>query len=76
MENKLLKDKALDAETKLTVTKINGRIVVEFRHNSGKMVKQRSFQDSYEGRKEAVTFSKTIKNTKDLRKYFGMKESA
>ena len=77
-ENKVLKKKALDKELTLTVTKIDlgSKIVVEFRHVSGKMVRQKSFQDTYVGRAEADAFAKTIKNTKELRKYFGIKEPA
>jgi hypothetical protein len=74
LESKVLKKKALDKELTLTVTKIGiaGRIVVEFRHESGKMVRQKTFPDTFEGRAEADKFSKSIKNTKDLRKYFGL----
>lgn len=78
LENKVLKKKALDKELTLTVTKVDSgnKIVVEFRHVSGKMVRQKSFQDNYEGRAEADVFAKSIKNTKELRKYFGIKEPA
>lgn len=74
LESKVLKKKALDKELTLTVTRIgvNGRIVVEFRHESGKMVRQKSFQDTYSGRAEADEFAKSIKNTKELKKYFGL----
>jgi hypothetical protein len=74
LETKVLKKKALDKELTLTVSKIgmNSRIIVEFRHISGKMVRQKTFQDTFEGRAEADKFSKSIKNTKELRKYFGL----
>lgn len=74
METKVLKKKNLDKELTLTVTKIGpfGRIIVEYRHVSGKMVRQKSFPDTYEGRADADNFAKSIKNTKELRKYFGL----
>lgn len=77
LESKVTKKKALDKELTLTVTETGpfGRIIVEFRHSSNKMVRQKTFQDTHQGRAEAETFSKSIKNTKELKKYFGIKET-
>lgn len=71
------KIKALGPELNLTTTKTGpyGRIIVEFKSVDGKMVRQKSFQDTHSGRKEADDFAKSIKNIKDLRKYFGIKEN-
>ena len=73
-ENKILKKKNLDKETNLKISQneMSGRIFVEFSSEDGKLILQKSFQNTYEGNKEAKTFAKTIKSIKDLRKYFGI----
>lgn len=73
-ENKVLKNKKLDKELTLKITQneMSGRIFVEFSTESGKMVLQKSFQDTYEGKKEAQSFSKSIRSISDLKKYFGL----
>lgn len=74
--NKVLKNKKLDgnATLKITQNEMSGRIFVEFSSEDGKLVVQKSFQGTVEGKKSADSFSKTIKSIKDLRKYFGIKE--
>lgn len=76
LDTKVINKKALDKELTLTVTELvqSGRIMVEFRHSSNKMVRQKTFPNTYEGRADVEKFSKSIKNTKELRKYFGIKE--
>jgi hypothetical protein len=71
---KVLKNKKLDKEASLKITQntMSGRIFVEFSSESAKLVLQKSFQNTYEGNKEAQAFSKSIKSIKDLRKYFGL----
>jgi hypothetical protein len=73
-ENKILKKKRLDKETNLKISQneMSGRIFVEFSSESAKLVLQKSFQNTYEGNKEAQQFAKTIKNIDGLRKYFGL----
>lgn len=74
MEIKVLRQKKLDDKTSLKITQsgLNGRIFVEFATNDGKLVLQKSFQNTAEGLEESKQFSKTIKSIKDLRKYFGL----
>lgn len=49
---------------------------MEFKSADKKLTTQKSFQDTHEGKKEAAKFEKSMKNIKDLRKYFGLKETA
>lgn len=73
---KLIKEKKLGKETTLTIKRnlMNGRIFVEFICNSPKLVLQKNFQDTYLGKKESEVFSKSIKNTNQLKQYFGIEE--
>lgn len=73
-ENKVVKKKKLDKELNLKVSKneMSGRIFVEFTSEDGKLILQKSFQDTYEGNKESEGFQKSVKSIKDLRKYFGL----
>lgn len=75
LDNKILKKKKLDKETTLLISQneINGRIFVEFCSETNRLKVQKSFQNTFEGKRDSETFSKTIKNIKDLRKYFGVK---
>lgn len=75
-ENKILKNKKLDKDLTLKVTQngMSGRIFVEFISETSRMVLQKSFQNTYEGKKEAESFQKSIKSIGDLRSYFGIKE--
>lgn len=72
--NKVLKNKKLDEQSNLKVTQneMSGRIFVEFSSEDGKLVLQKSFQGTLEGKKDAERFSKTIKSIESLRKYFGI----
>ena len=73
-ENKILKRKVLDKELKLVVSQneMSGRIFVDFKSEDGKLVLQKSFQNTYEGKKEAEAFQKSIRSIADLKKYFGL----
>lgn len=75
LDTKVLKKKKLDNETHLRVYKNEAlqRISVEFSSDTFKMILQKSYQDTYEGRRDADEFSKTIKSTEDLKRYFGIK---
>jgi hypothetical protein len=72
---KILKNKKLDKELTLKMSQnlMSGRIFVEFASENGRMVLQKSFQNTYDGNKEAQEFSKKFKSIKDLKKYFGIK---
>jgi hypothetical protein len=72
---KILKNKKLDKELTLKMSQnlMSGRIFVEFASENGRMVLQKSFQNTYDGNKEAHEFSKKFKSIKDLKKYFGIK---
>ena len=72
---KLIKEKKLDSETTLKITKnlMSGRIFVEF-SSSGNFFLQKNFPDTMEGKKKSEEFSKSIKNTEQLMKYFGVKQ--
>lgn len=73
---KLIKEKKLDKDTTLKMTKnlMSGRIFVEFSSVSPKLFCQKSFQDTYNGKLEAEEFSKSIKNLEQLIQYFGFKK--
>lgn len=70
---KLIKEKKLDKETTLLIKQnlMSGRIFVEFAMGTPKLFLQKHFQDSFEGRNDSKAFSESIKNGKDLKKYFG-----
>jgi hypothetical protein len=72
---KLIKEKQLDGETTLKVTKniMSGRIFVEFSSTSPKITLQKNFQDSLDGKKKSEEFAKSIKNKNQLLEYFGIK---
>ena len=71
---KVLRERKLDKETTLTVFKnlMSGLIFVEFACTSPRLTLQKNFQDSLDGKRKSQEFAKTIKNTKDLKKYFGI----
>ncbi|HEY5236469.1 MAG TPA: hypothetical protein VIJ14_09850 [Rhabdochlamydiaceae bacterium] len=71
---KLIKEKNLDENTVLKVSKniMSGRIFVEFSSENPRIVLQKNFQDSIDGKKEADIFSKSIKSTNQLKSYFGL----
>lgn len=74
IEVKVLEKKKLGKELalKVSLNEMSSRILVEFLSNDGKMVLQKSFQNTYEGKKESESFSKSIKSLTDLKKYFGI----
>lgn len=71
---KLLRSKKVDKELNLKVTQndMSGRIFVEFSSGDGKLVAQRSFPDTHEGKKESTEFQKKFKSITDLKKHFGL----
>ena len=75
-ENKVLKNKKLDKELTLRVMQndANGRIFVEFASEGGKLLLQKSFQDTASGKKDAENFQKSIRSIADLMKYFGLEK--
>jgi hypothetical protein len=72
LDTKVLKKKKLDKDLNLKVSKneASERIFVEFSSKDGKLVLQRSFQDTYLGRAEADRFEDTFKSIDDLKTYF------
>jgi len=72
----VLKNKKLDEKLTVMVTQNDrsGRIFVEFISDDGKLVLQRSFQNTVCGLQEAEQFQKSFKSIKDLKKYFGLKQ--
>ena len=75
---KLIKEKKIDKEITLKVTQnlMSGRIFVEFSSNEPKIFLQKNFPDTMDGKKNSEEFSKSIKNTNQLREYFGLKKNA
>ena len=73
---KVLKEKKIDEETTLKVTKnlMSGRIFVEFISVDPRIVLQKNFQDSRLGKRESEEFSKSITSTDQLREYFGLEK--
>jgi hypothetical protein len=73
---KMLRKKDLDKGTTLKITQnlMSGRIFVEFATEDRKLVLQKNFQDSLDGKSESDKFSKSIKTTDQLREYFGVKK--
>ncbi len=73
---KLLKEKKLDKVTTLKVTKniMSGRIFVEFTSIEPRIILQKNFPDSWDGKKKSEEFAKSIGSTEELREYFGIGE--
>lgn len=73
-ENKVIKNKKLgkDALLQVSVNEITKKIFVDFSSIDGRIKVQKSFQNNFEGKKEAKEFEKRFKNLKDLRVYFGL----
>lgn len=71
---KILKEKNLDKETVLKITKnlMSGRIFVEFSSVAPRIVLQKNFPDSWDGKKKSEEFAKSISSTDELREYFGI----
>jgi hypothetical protein len=74
LDVKVLKKKKLDRELNLKVSRNDAseRIFVEFSSKDGKLVVQKSFQDTYLGRLEATTFEEKFKSIEELKIYFKM----
>ncbi len=74
IENQILKNLELSKGLLLKVTQndMAGRILVEFKSEDGKLVLQKSFQNTVEGRMESAKFENKIKSLKDLKVYFGL----
>lgn len=75
IEYRVIKNKKVDKETNLKVLKnvALSRLSVEFSSDVCKLVVQKTFQDTHDGRTAAEEFQKSIKSTNDLKKYFGVK---
>lgn len=75
IEFRVLKEKKVDKEINLKVRKNDAlnRLSVEFSSDTCKLVIQKSFQDTHEGRLKSEQFQESIKNINDLKKYFGVK---
>ena len=75
LDTKVLKKKKLDKDLNLKVSRneASERIFVEFSSRDGKLVIQKSFQDTYLGRLDAEKFEKTFTVFEDLQRYFKIK---
>lgn len=73
LDTKVLKKKKLDnIILKVSRNEASERIFVEFSSKDGKLVVQRSFQDTYHGRLEAAKFEERFKSFDDLKSHFKM----
>lgn len=74
LDLKVLKKKKLDKDLNLKVSKNDSseRIFVEFSSKDGKLVLQKSFQDTYLGRQAAEKFEETFKTIEELKSHFKM----
>lgn len=72
---KLIREKNVDKETTLKVTKnlMSGRIFVEFVSDNPRIVLQKNFPNSLDGKNKSEEFAKSITSTNQLREYFGIK---
>lgn len=73
-ENKVVKTKKLGKSVVLQVSEneYSNRILVDFSTIDGKLKIQKTFQNNFEGKKEAIEFQKQFKTLSDLKKYFGL----
>lgn len=73
-ENKIVKTKKLGKTVIMQVSENEyaGRILVDFSTIDGKLKVQKTFQNNFEGKKEAREFQKRFKSLGDLKKYFGL----
>jgi hypothetical protein len=73
---KVIKKKEIDKGTTLKVTKniMSGRIFVEFASLDPKIILQKNFQDTIDGKLQSEKFAKSITSTDQLMKYFGIKK--
>lgn len=75
LDNKLVKQETLDGGLIVKVMK-NGpseRIFVEFSSPDGRLVVQKSYQDSFAGRLQADIFKERFKSLTDLKTYLKIK---
>ena len=71
--NKLVKTKKLGKVLlQVSENEFSNRILVDFSTIDGKLKVQKTFQNNFEGKKEAKEFQKRFKSLGDLRKYFGL----
>ena len=72
--NKVVKTKKLGKNVVLQVSENehSQRILVDFFTTDGKIKVQKTFQNNFEGKKEAKEFQKRFKSLNDLKKYFGL----
>jgi hypothetical protein len=71
---KILKDKQLDKHTRIKIKKnlMSRRVFVEFKSDKPRMMIEKSFPDSIEGKFQYIAFSNSIKNLDDMKEYFGL----
>jgi hypothetical protein len=72
--NKVVKTKKLGKSVVLQISEneYSNRILVDFSTTDGKLKVQKTFQNNFEGKKEASKFQKKFKSLGDLKKYFGV----
>jgi hypothetical protein len=72
LDVKVLRKKKVDKDlnVKVSQNEASERIFVEFSSKDGKLVVQRSFQDTYLGRKDAAAFEESFKSFDDFRAHF------
>lgn len=70
--NRVVKTKKLGKSVVLQVSENehSNRIFVDFSTIDGKLKVQKTFQNNFEGKKEAKEFQKKFKTLGDLKKYF------
>lgn len=70
-ENKVVKTKKLGKTVILQVSEneYSNRILVDFSTIDGKLKVQKTFQNNFEGKREAKEFEKKFKSLGDLKKY-------
>ena len=73
-ENKVVKTKKLGKGVILQVSENehSSRILVDFSTIDGRLKVQKTFQNNFEGKREAGKFQKQFKSLGDLKKYFGL----
>lgn len=71
--NKVVKTKKLgNLLLQVSENEHSERIFVDFSTVDGKLKLQKSFQNNFEGKKEAKEFQGRFKSLGDLKKYFGL----
>lgn len=71
--NKVVKTKKLgNLLLQVSENEHSERIFVDFSTVDGKLKLQKSFQNNFEGKKEAKEFQSRFKSLSDLKKYFGL----